>query len=342
MDYKNFNTSENDLDRRIDKVIRNFLPGLPLSLVYKNIRNGFIKVNSRKTKENYRIQKNDVINIAAHLFSQSDDKKDCTKKAHPLDKKYIILQTPDLLFINKPYDLLVHGSETSLDQQVKDYYRENFKDQSLSFNPGPLHRLDRKTTGILTFSLSLKGARYFSENIKTHKIKKEYLAVLEGHLKNTLQMEDYISKGQETEYGFNRVKVSHTQENANEKLALTRAIPLTQAYFNKVPVTLAKILIESGRTHQIRSQCASRGYPLLGDTAYGGSKLTAFKQDFFLHARCLTFEENKKEVTQGLQPELPQGLQPELPQGLPPEITAPLPSEFENFLNYCGIKNYRL
>ena len=73
MDYKNFNTSENDLDRRIDKVIRNFLPGLPLSLVYKNIRNGFIKVNSRKTKENYRIQKNDVINIAAHLLSQSDD-----------------------------------------------------------------------------------------------------------------------------------------------------------------------------------------------------------------------------------------------------------------------------
>ena len=81
----------------------------------------------------------------------------------------IIFQNEDFLFINKPYDIPVHGASNSLEKTVVDFYRNNFpQKKSISFTPGPVHRLDRKTTGILAFSMSLTGARWFSENIANH------------------------------------------------------------------------------------------------------------------------------------------------------------------------------
>ena len=98
-----------------------------------------------------------------------------------------------------------------------------------------------------------------------------------------------------------------------EKLAVTNAVPVQYGSYKGKPVTLVKYVIETGRTHQIRSQSALHGIPLAGDTAYGGFPLPC-NQKLFLHALSLKIPADN-------------------PVGLPPEITAPVPPEFKTFLS---------
>ena len=98
-----------------------------------------------------------------------------------------------------------------------------------------------------------------------------------------------------------------------EKLAVTNAFPVQYGSYKGKPVTLVKYVIETGRTHQIRSQSALHGIPLAGDTAYGGFSLPG-NQQLFLHAISLSLPADN-------------------PVGLPPEITAPVPPEFKTFLS---------
>lgn len=323
MDFADFPVSQNDLDRRIDKIIRIFIPSISLSLIYKNLRKGLIKVNGKKVHEDYRVQNGDIVNIASFLLSDDDGKAakqeaDCTVSLPP-----VAFQNQHLLILNKPYDVLVHGSSDSLDKAVLNYYKNNIKDNSLSFTPGPLHRLDRKTTGLLAFSLSLQGAHWFSEHIKDHSIQKYYAALVEGNVKQTEHWEDYIQKEENQTAAFKTVKASaNISDEKEDKLASTDITPLAHGTFNGKPVTLIKLNIHTGRTHQIRAQSSLHKHPLLGDTAYGGTKLLNHKQDFFLQAFCLQIPEN--------------------PVELPPEIKISLNNSFIKILNVCGIKEFVL
>ncbi|MCF0242158.1 MAG: RNA pseudouridine synthase, partial [Treponema sp.] len=95
---------------------------------------------------------------------------------------------------------------------------------------------------------------------------------------------DFIQK-ENSDNRFHTVKVS--KETGKE--AVTEIYPIKYSKFMGKDITLVQFFIKTGRTHQIRSQSAFHGYPLLGDTAYGGSKNTALKQDFYLHAEKLEF-----------------------------------------------------
>lgn len=288
MDFKEFKCGENDEGRRLDKVLKIFLPDMNLSLLYKNIRNGLIKVNKKKQKENYHIEKGDCIQIAAFLLEDKNESLEDHRNTLNI-KDLIIFQNEHILILNKPYDIKVHGDKNSLDEAVKAYYKKEFSDNSISFTPGPLHRLDRKTTGLLAFSLSLKGARWFSENIQDHTITKIYSGIVQGKLETTEKWIDFIEKEEPAnEKNFHKVQVSEK----DGKKAVTSATPLKFGKFRRTEITLVQYNIETGRTHQIRSQSAAHGYPLLGDTAYGGLQNTGLKQDFYLHAEKLIFPED--------------------------------------------------
>ncbi len=319
MTFKNFSTDKNDLDRRLDKVIRKFLNNDSLSLIYKSIRKGLIKVNNKKTSENYKIQNDDIINIADFLIRTENQGIKSPKKDVSLLK--IVFKNENILILDKPYDILVHGNENSLEKIVKYYYQNEQNDNSLSFLPGPLHRLDKKTTGLIAFSMSLEGARWFSKNIENHSIRKFYASVVLGKIEKKENWKDFIKKDTNQKKGFKTVEISENQtENAKE--AFTTIEPIAYGKYKKSPVTLVKIEIHTGKTHQIRSQCNLHSHAILGDVAYGGIKIDNTKQDFFLQAFCLNFPEN--------------------PIGLPSQIKIPLNSEFLSFLNDCGIKNYGL
>ena len=318
MIFKEFSIGKDDIDRRIDRVIRKFLKETPLTIIYKNIRSGFIRVNNKKIKNDYRMIENDVLFIESNFFEK------CHQSSYTISEHQIsfeiVFSNNDILIINKPTGVTVQSAtknDVSLDKIVKDdFIRSGKAEKSLSFLPGPLHRLDKYTSGLLAFSQSLVGARIFSEAFVNHSIKKTYVCILQGTVTSKLYLENSIEKNEElNEAGFSTVKISET----NGKIAKTTVIPLTAGKFKDEDITLAKVIIETGRTHQIRSQCSFAGFPLLGDSAYGyEGSITSF----FLHAYRLDFTNVHIE-------------------GLPNYLIAKLPKKFDDFIKK-HLKNFDL
>ena len=204
------------------------------------------------------------------------------KAPAPLSVKFfhppeVLWQTDGLIAFNKPSGLAVHGP-TSLDRMVQAYL-VNKLPPSLSFKPGPLHRLDKPSSGIVVFSTSLEGANLFSNLMKEQKIKKSYKAIVEGTMNEKHFWTEYLFRDKEKKKTF----VTETDKG---KIAITMAVPLATSIFNGKPYTLIEAEIETGRTHQIRAQSSFHGHPLAQDRKYGGH---AFKGGLYLHACKMEF-----------------------------------------------------
>lgn len=322
MDFIELKAGPDDANRRADKVIKKLIPDQPLSAIYKAMRKGLIKCNSSKLKPEQIINENDVLKIAAFLLEneeQNNKQNDKTTKNHnpeSINIPEIILKTQDLLFLNKPYGTLVQKaqkSDFSLDDCVKNYYKQISENKSLSFTPGPLHRLDRNTTGLIAFSWSLNGARWFSQNIQTHVIQKLYLGIVEGNLKKTEIWQDTITKKYDEDKNFQTVDLALKKDSETKTNAYTTATPVKHGKYNGKDITLVQFHIKTGKTHQIRSQSAGHGFPLLGDTAYNAEK-QKLSREYFLHAYILKFPQNN-------------------PLSLPEQITCPLLPDMEDFIS---------
>lgn len=292
MDFKSFNTGKDDEGRRLDRIIRKFLPAENLSQIYKALRSGLIKVNAKKSKAEYHICSGDVIMIASFLLENKTESKLKEQIKKPLDEKLIVFKNEHILFVNKPYDINVQkasNTDTALNEMVQaDWNYYHSEEANLSFKTGPLHRLDRQTTGLIAFSQSIEGARWFSKAIQEHTAVKTYVAIVEGKMTKAEHWSDSISKDAGNNGGFHTVKTDSSDINAME--SSTDAIPLQNGKYEGKDITLVKFIIHTGRTHQIRASSANHGWPLLGDTAYGAEKLTG--RQLFLHAISLELPDN--------------------------------------------------
>ena len=286
MDFTDIKTGSDDYQRRLDKILKKIFKNHSLSEIYSFIRKGLVTVNGKKSKPEYKTESSDVLNIASFLLEKNQNSE---KNENFILPYKIIFQTPDLIFIEKPYDKKVHGEKSSIDSDIKKFFALTKDSSSISFTPGPLHRLDKKTTGIITFSWSLKGAKWFSKNISNHTIQKSYIAVIQGKLKSEEIWEDFINQGEKlkTEH-FYTVQISKQKISDKFKKTVTHVIPLEHKKVFSNDITIVKFFIQTGRTHQIRCQSAFHGFPLLGDTAYGGKKIFS-EREFFLHAEKLIF-----------------------------------------------------
>lgn len=295
MEFIRFKTGKDDEGRRLDRIAKKLLSEENLSQLYKALRNGLIKVNEKKQKGEYRIQKGDEIKIASFLAENAvpADKKN-QEKITPLPEEWIVLRTQELLFLNKPYDLPVQKSkagERALNVLVQeDYDFQNIR-KSLSFRTGPLHRLDKRTTGLIAFSQNLEGAQAFSKAIQEHRIKKTYLAIVEGALEQTETWTEKISRNEKDLDSSKFHTVSVNSDSKNSKESNTTAIPIAYGKYKGIQVSLVKFIISTGRTHQIRATSAYHSHPLLGDTVYGARQISE-KQLLFLHSYSLEFQEN--------------------------------------------------
>ncbi|MBD5428659.1 MAG: RluA family pseudouridine synthase [Treponema sp.] len=316
MDFTHVTAGQDDDGRRLDTIIRRYLPGQPLSRVYGALRKGLICVDGRRRRQDFRVRAGSDIAIARVLL---DEEKHAPKTpAAPLPDSLVLFRSNDLLILNKPYDLPVQKARRD-GQSLTDIVQDDFSFRhgndggSLSFRCGPLHRLDRKTTGIVVFSQSLRGAQWFSQAVRAHTVQKKYLAIVQNTLNHEQMWEDDIAEKDTPSCHFHTVSVG-----GNGKHAQTTVAPLAAGTFRGMPVTLVECAITTGRKHQIRAQAAAHGFPLLGDTAYGGSEI-AGTQDFFLHAHRLVIGEN--------------------PLGVPPDIRAAIPDNFAKMLRTCLIKS---
>ncbi|MBQ0165987.1 MAG: RluA family pseudouridine synthase [Treponema sp.] len=316
MEFVQYRSGMDDEGRRLDKVLRILFPDTPLSNFYSYIRKGLIRINDKKTKQDYHIVCGDMICVARflNLSRRNETTAKTSESLQQQDEIPCVFCNEHILILNKPYDIPVHETGSykgiTLNQIVLKKYPGT--GNSLAFTPGPLHRLDRKTTGLICFSQSIEGARQFTELLKKHEIRKTYLTIIDGRLTDDLLFSDMLSKAETSDKSaFYTMIVTDEKETApeNAKKAITKIHPVASGFYEKKAVTLAEVTIETGRTHQIRSQCASHGYPLFGDSAYGGTRYSCL----FLHAWKLDIQK-------------PNAL------GLPGSISSPLPARFCEFI----------
>jgi len=194
-------------------------------------------------------------------------------------KLNVIYEDNHIIVVEKPYGIPTQADITNdIDMQtlVKEYIKEKYNKPGNVF-VGIVHRLDRNVGGIMVFARTSKGASRLSEEIRSRRFKKTYIAWVNGTLKDKSGvLEDYLLKDEEK--NFVRV-VDKTTKGAKEASLDYEVIE------EKENMSLVKINLHTGRAHQIRVQFSSRGHALLGDKKYGGSdgkniSLWAYKISF--------------------------------------------------------------
>jgi 23S rRNA pseudouridine955/2504/2580 synthase len=298
-----------DAGRRADRILRIILSSYPLSFIHRTIRKGNILLNGRKFRPNALVQEGDILEIDSSLGI--DNRRHLSNPpSSPLDPTLILVENDTFLVLNKPRGILVHNGRDSLEAMVRGYLAKS-DTGSISFTPGPLHRLDRNTSGIIVFSKALTAARSFSEAMRSRKFVKIYLALLEGELLHQALWDDALVREGLTRKTNVLQDIHSTQESSSKaKQAVTRVFPILS---NK-KITFALFTISTGRTHQLRAQASHQGYPLCGDMKYGGSPfLETETPQYLLHAWKLRTNNEP------------------LP-GFPSEIEAPLPNYFSQIV----------
>lgn len=188
----------------------------------------------------------------------------------------IIYEDNHLLVVLKPINIPVQEDDSKdLDMltYLKKYLKEKYNKPGNVYL-GLVHRLDRPVSGIMVFAKTSKAASRLSEQIRNHTFKKEYMAVLCGKTPKKDILVDKLLKNPKT----NTTVVS---EKGKESILSYELIKYKNNY------SLVKINLETGRSHQIRVQFSSRGYPLYGDQRYNKKALP--KQQIALFANRLEF-----------------------------------------------------
>jgi 23S rRNA pseudouridine955/2504/2580 synthase len=270
-----FQASLDDDRRRLDRVLRKALPDMPLSRIHKMLRSQLVRVDGSPRPGDYRIAAGQTISLVA---SRPGDRR--LVPASPLpgletEMPPIIWEGCGLLLLNKAAGIAVHGNN-SLETLVRRYLAGK-REPSLSFKPGPLHRLDQGTSGIIAFGESLAGAQLFSDLMQKRLLQKTYLALLSGSFRGEALWDDMLYRDREKR---------KTETTGKDGLPGKRAISRVQALEILPEGTLEEITIETGLTHQIRAQAALHGHPLPGDIKYGGGSAPG---GYHLHAWKLTF-----------------------------------------------------
>ena len=289
----NIKINEDNVGKRIDSFIPLVQKEISRSMVQKLIEQKNIKVNGKETKHSYKLKLNDEIEITIPQAKEIDLKA----QDIPLN---VIYEDNDIIVINKPKGMVVHPANGNPDGTLVNAVMNLCKD-SLSgiggeIRPGIVHRLDKDTSGAIIVAKNDKAHIALSEQLKNHEVKKTYIALVRGIIKEneaTINMPIARSKK-------DRKKMDVDKDG---KEAITHFKVLGR-YKNKY--TLLQINLETGRTHQIRVHLSHIGYPIIGDEVYSNGKNEWNVSGQCLHAWKLEFKHpiTGKEI--GLEAEIPE------------------------------------
>lgn len=224
---------------------------VPRSAIMRWIRKGDVRVDKGRKKPFDVVREGQIIRIPPYQDATAGHSK-FKALIKPLE---ILFENDDVLALNKPCGLPSQGGsghDDSVVERLKAMYGNSV------FSPAPVHRLDKDTSGVLLCGKSHWGLNRLSEVFKNRKADKYYLAEVSGCFENVcwVTLKDHLEKKGKPG------KAHMVTGNGKEALARVKAVSP-----GKTSLLLVKLL--TGRTHQIRVQLASRGYPIIGDRKYG-------------------------------------------------------------------------
>ncbi|MCR4901125.1 MAG: RluA family pseudouridine synthase [Treponema sp.] len=297
-----FNTTEKI---RLDEYLRKVLPEckelegkeLSNSKIRRLIVAGAVSVNARGVvRPSFELRgKSEVcVELDLQKFFYEKQPDDINFEVTP---SAVLYEDDDLIFIDKPeffpVEQTITGNRANLHDAVVDYL---WKQNPCLHNPpyaGIMHRLDRTTSGVIVFTKNRTVNKRVSEIFQARKLTKKYLAVVEvsGHAElvpaSNFTIEMFMgrvsSKSQAAKWG-------ELSESRGGQYSKTEFRVLKEITVEKLRCAVLECNLFTGRTHQIRVHLASRGYPILGDTLYGGKEA----RRLYLHAYELAFELNGK------------------------------------------------
>ncbi len=261
---KNYKLSVPDVHQklRIDKYITQFIENASRTKVQKSINLGNVTVNGNFIKSNYIVKPFDEIEIELPV----PEKQDVLPENIPLD---IVFEDDYLMIVNKPAGMVTHPAYKNYSGTLVNaimYYSETKKDRLSNLNgferAGIVHRLDKDTSGLIVIAKDEITHRKLSDQFFKHTIEREYNALIWGrlHVKSGV-IEKKLGRDKK-----DRKKVAVVSDDDIGKTAITTYEVLTEYDI----LSLVKLVLKTGRTHQIRVHLASAGHPVFGDITYGG------------------------------------------------------------------------
>lgn len=266
--------TKNEAGQRFDKYLLKYLNKAGTGFIYKMLRKKNIVLNNKKANGNEILSVEDNVKLYLSedtIISFREDKKAgfANKSVNGLDKRLdIIYEDDNVLLINKPCGILSQKAQKD-DISINDIavaylLKNNPGKEDTTFIPSICNRLDRNTTGIIVVGKSLIGLQTMSKLFKDRTIHKYYLALVDGVIKENSLISGFLTKDSKT----NKVSISKTEKKESDYIE-TYYEPIK--YFDNM--TLLKVCLITGKTHQIRAHLSSIGHPILGDYKYGNNKL---------------------------------------------------------------------
>ncbi len=240
---------------RADRFFRKLFKETALSAIYKMIRNGEIKVNGKKIKQDYRLKEGDVL-----LYPEIEEQQEeyIFVKLNNIQKKQlqdmIVYEDNNVVVVNKQAGAVMHKG-SGFEYGISELYKAYYQNSDFAF----ANRIDKATGGLVVAGKNMKSARELAKLIRDREISKKYYLIVNGRVKE----KEFIKKSylvrEDTKV------VEGIKEDGKE--SITKFVVIE--YFGNYTLLEAELL--TGRTHQIRVQISSEGYPIVGDSKYGRS-----------------------------------------------------------------------
>lgn len=248
---------------RIDKFLFNRLPNTSRTRIQNAAIAGNILVNEKSVKSNFKVKPEDIISI---VLPHPPRKTEILPEDIPLN---IIYEDDDLLVVNKAAGMVVHPGISNFTGTLVNALYFHLKDhplfQSGDIRPGLVHRIDKNTSGLLVVAKSELALNHLARQFFYHTVKRAYNALIWGiPEKKEGTIEGNIGRSQK-----DRKKMKVYPGDEHGKPAITHYRVLEELGY----VCLVECILETGRTHQIRTHFEYFRHPVFNDETYGGDRI---------------------------------------------------------------------